>query len=153
MNVNQSPFNVGLPIELPEFTAAQVLSLAQRHELDWSDDEVEKLMAMVGGHPFLVRVAFYQISYQNISLEKMLETAVSETGLYGDHLRRHLWNLQQHPELAEGMKKVVNATDAVQLEGLLAFKLNSMGLVNLYGNKVKPRCNLYCQYLSDRLRG
>ena len=45
------------------------------------------------------------------------------------------------------MKKVVNASEPVQLEGLLAFKLNSMGLVNLDGNKVKPRCSLYRQYL------
>jgi len=152
MNVNQSPFNVGLPVDLPEFTPEQILSLAKRHELNWTDAEVEKLIAIVGGHPFLVRVALYQIKYQDLTLDSVLETAVSESGLYGDHLRRHLWNLQQHPELAEAMKKVVNASEPVQLEGLLAFKLNSMGLVNLDGNKVKPRCSLYRQYLIDFLQ-
>jgi hypothetical protein len=153
MNVNQSPFNVGLPIYLPEFTPEQILSLAKGHELNWTDVEVEKLIAIVGGHPFLVRVALYQIKYQDLTLDSVLETAVSESGLYGDHLRRHLWNLQQHPELAEAMKKIVNSREPVQLEGLLAFKLNSMGLVNLDGNKVKPRCSLYRQYLVERLIG
>ncbi|NEP42478.1 MAG: TIR domain-containing protein [Okeania sp. SIO2H7] len=151
MNVNQSPFNVGLPIDLPEFTPEQILSLARRHELNWTEAEADKLIKIVGGHPFLVRVALYQIKYQDLTLENVLETAVSETGLYGDHLRRHLWNLQQHPELAESMKKVVNSNEPVQLQGLLAFKLNSMGLVNLEGNKVKPRCHLYRQYLIERL--
>jgi hypothetical protein len=33
MNINQSPFNVGLPIELPEFNAGQVQDLAARHGL------------------------------------------------------------------------------------------------------------------------
>lgn len=153
MNVNQSPFNVGLPIDLPEFTPEQILCLAKRHELNWTDVEAEKLIAIVGGHPFLVRVALYQIKYQDLTLDSVLETAVSESGLYGDHLRRHLWNLQQHPELAVAMKKVVKASEPVQLEGLLAFKLNSMGLVNLDGNKVKPRCHLYRQYLVERLIG
>ena len=150
MNVNQSPFNVGLPIDLPEFTPEQILSLARRHELNWTEAEADKLIKIVGGHPFLVRVALYQIKYQDLTLDSALETAVSETGLYGDHLRRHLWNLQQHPELAEAMKQVVNSNEPVQLEGLLAFKLNSMGLVNLKGNKVKPRCHLYRQYLVER---
>ena len=47
MDINQSPFNVGLPIELPELQATMVLELAQRHGLAWSSTEVEKLMAMV----------------------------------------------------------------------------------------------------------
>jgi AAA-like domain/TIR domain/CHAT domain len=33
MNINQSPFNVGLSIELPEFSPEAVQGLAQRHEL------------------------------------------------------------------------------------------------------------------------
>ena len=34
LNVNQSPFNVGLPIELPEFNLEQVQDLALQHGLD-----------------------------------------------------------------------------------------------------------------------
>ncbi|NET34150.1 MAG: hypothetical protein F6K19_19355 [Cyanothece sp. SIO1E1] len=33
--MNRSPFNVGLSIELQEFTAAQVQDLAQRQDLNW----------------------------------------------------------------------------------------------------------------------
>jgi AAA-like domain len=69
LNINQSPFNVGLPIELPELTQTQVTDLAKRHELIWTQKQVEQLMALVGGHPYLVRQALYQIARGRIALE------------------------------------------------------------------------------------
>jgi AAA-like domain/TIR domain len=152
MNINQSPFNVGLPIELPEFNAQQILDLARRHGLNWSFTQVEQLMAMVGGHPYLVRVALYNIARQDITLNVLLQTAPTEAGPYSDHLRRHLWNLEQHPELAAAIKKVVANTSPVRLDSIQCFKLLSMGLLQQQGNDVTPRCNLYRQYFRDRLR-
>ena len=151
LNVNQSPFNVGLPIELSEFSSEQVWSLAQQHGLHWHSSQVEQLMRMVGGHPYLVRVALYHLAQQQLSLEKLLATAPTEAGIYGDHLRRHLWTLQQHPELAAAFAKVLIAKEPVELESVLAFKLHSMGLVQLRGNKVMPSFELYRQYFSDRV--
>ncbi|OYD96813.1 molecular chaperone Tir [Nostoc sp. 'Peltigera membranacea cyanobiont' 210A] len=152
MNINQSPFNVGLPIELPEFNAQQVLNLARRHGLNWSFTQVEQLMAMVGGHPYLVRVALYHIARHDTTLNLLLQTAPTEAGPYSDHLRRHLWNLEQRPELAAAIKKVVANTSPVRLDSIQCFKLLSMGLLQQQGNDVTPRCNLYRQYFRDRLR-
>lgn len=151
LDINQSPFNVGLPIELTEFTIAQVQDLAHRHGLNWGISEVQHLMRIVGGHPYLVRVALYHIVHHQISLEELVEIATTESGIYGDHLRRHLWNLQQHPELAQGFSKVVNSPDSVELESVLAFKLHSLGLVHLQGNEVIPRFELYRDYFCHRL--
>ncbi|MBN3939215.1 AAA-like domain-containing protein [Nostoc sp. NMS9] len=152
MNINQSPFNVGLPIELPEFNTQQVLDLARRHGLNWSFTQVGQLMAMVGGHPYLVRVALYHIARQDITLNLLLQTAPTEAGPYSDHLRRHLWNLEQRPELAAAIKKVVANTSPVRLNSIQCFKLLSMGLLQQQGNDVTPRCDLYRQYFRDRLR-
>jgi serine/threonine-protein kinase len=152
LSINQSPFNVGLPIELPEFSPQQVYNLARSHGLDWGHVQVEQLMAMVGGHPYLVRLALYHIRRQDIILEQLLQTAPTEAGLYGDHLRRHLWNLEQHPELSAAMKEVVASSGGVRLESVQGFKLHSMGLVKLQGNECSPRCDLYYQYFRDRLR-
>ncbi|HAG84592.1 MAG TPA: molecular chaperone Tir, partial [Cyanobacteria bacterium UBA12227] len=151
MDINQSPFNVGLPIELPEFQVEQVQDLAHRHGLAWGTTEVDQLMAMVGGHPYLIRLALYHIARQEITLPELLITAPTDTGLYSDHLRRHLWNLSQHPELANALKKVVIAEGSVQLDSMQGFKLHSMGLVNLQGNEVTPRCDLYRQYFQVRI--
>lgn len=151
MDINQSPFNVGLPIELPEFKLEQVQDLAQRHGLAWGEWEVEQLMAMVGGHPYLVRLALYHIARQEMTLAQLLDMAPTDAGLYSDHLRRHLWNLSQHPELAASLYKVVTSDSPVQLESMQGFKLHSMGLVHLQGNEVSPRCNLYREYFRIRL--
>ncbi|HEY9631839.1 MAG TPA: AAA-like domain-containing protein [Coleofasciculaceae cyanobacterium] len=146
LNVNQSPFNVGLPIELPEFAPEQVQDLTRRHGLNWNTTQVQQLMSIVGGHPYLVRVALYHMATGKLTLSQLLETAATEAGIYGDHLRRHAWHLQQHPELAAAFTKVVTSSELVELESMQAFKLHSMGLVQLQGNYVTPRFDLYRQY-------
>jgi len=107
-------------------------------------------MKIVGGHPYLVRLALYHISQQQLTLDELLEIAPTEAGIYGDHLRRHLWILQQHPELAQAFRQVAISQQPVELESVLAFKLHSMGLVNLQGNRVAPRFELYRNYFRDR---
>ena len=149
LNMHQSPFNVGLPIELPEFTEAQVLDLAKRHGLEWQMDEVKELMSMVGGHPYLVREALYHIAHKDLTLVELLETACTESGLYGDHLRRHWWNLSHHPELSEAIRDMVLSNKPLKLKPIHAFQLHSMGLVSLRGNDANPRCNLYSRYFQN----
>jgi hypothetical protein len=151
LDINQSPFNVGLPIELTEFTPEQVADLAHRHGLNWQEEQIQILMKIVGGHPYLVRVAMYHIVREHLTLENLAETASTEAGIYGDHLRRHWWNLQQHPELLQALTRVVAVNELVELKSVLAFKLHSMGLVNLQGDRVTPRFDLYRQYFSRRL--
>lgn len=77
---NQSPFNVGLPIELPEFNSEQVSKFAHKHGLNWDTAEVKKLMDMVGGHPYLVEVALNHISHDSITLEQLLQSAPKKLG-------------------------------------------------------------------------
>jgi len=153
LKINQSPFNVGLSVELPEFSLKQLVDLARRHGLDWTERQVQPLMAMLGGHPFLVRLALYRISCQDITLEQLLKTAPTESGIFIDHLRRHLVSLQQNPQLAMTFKKVVTEDASVQVEPMQMYQLQRMGLVQLDGNEVMPRCNLYREYFRDRLKG
>ncbi len=80
LDINQSPFNVGLPIELSEFTPEQVEDLARRHKLNWNETQVNSLMAMVGGHPYLVRWALYRLACQDLTLEKLLQDAPTDGG-------------------------------------------------------------------------
>ncbi|MEE3717269.1 AAA-like domain-containing protein [Tumidithrix elongata RA019] len=150
LNINQSPFNVGLPIELREFTLAQVRDLIHRHQLKFSEDEIAQLMSMVGGHPYLVRIALYDVARHHTPLTRLLQMAPTEAGLYSDHLRRHLWNLEQNPKLSTAMQKVVGSNTPVRLPSEETFKLDSMGLILRQGNDVIPRCNLYRIYFRDR---
>ena len=151
LDINQSPFNVGKNVELPEFNSEQVQDLARRYGLGWSTHQVEPLMTLVGGHPYLVRKALYHIRRKDAILEELEQTAPTEAGIYSDHLRRHLWNLRQYPSLAEAFRQVVIKNKPVELDAESAFKLDSMGLVTLQGNNVAPRCDLYRYYFSEHL--
>lgn len=152
LNINQSPFNVGVPIELPLLTQVQVVDLVRRHGLNWKAAEVERLMSMVGGHPFLIRVALYEIARGEISLEHLLQIAPTEGGLYGEHLRRHLLTLEEEEELLAAMKQIVTVDQPISMSTSEAFKLTSLGLVRFRGSEVVPTCNLYRQYFRERLR-
>ena len=151
LNINQSPFNVGLPIELPELTHAQITDLVNRHQLDWQETEVDQLLNLTGGHPYLVRQALYQIARGRIGWEKLLQLAPTEEGIFGDHLRRQLGNLKEDTEMMEAFKELVASDRPLQLESQIAFKLRSIGLVKFQGNLVVPMCSLYYQYFRQSI--
>lgn len=150
LNIQQSPFNVGVPIELPEFSLEQVQTLAKLHQLDLNIEQIESLMIMVCGHPYLLELAFnYLHSHQNNNLTTVLGTAATEAGIYGNHLHQHLFKLLQEPDLASAFQRVVTTNTSVQLEPLQAYQLNRLGLIKLSGNQAQPRCLLYRQYFAN----
>ncbi|MEH2450830.1 AAA-like domain-containing protein [Nostoc sp.] len=156
LDINQSPFNVGLPIKLPEFSLEQMQELAVRHGLDWDKGEkglqkLAPLLAMIGGHPYLARLALYNLGHQAVTLEQLLKEAPTIAGIYSNYLRHHLANLQEHPELATALKRVVTSPTSVQLEAIAAYKLESMGLVKLEGNQAVSSCELYQLYFREQL--
>ncbi|MEQ8961232.1 MAG: AAA-like domain-containing protein, partial [Coleofasciculus sp. C2-GNP5-27] len=152
LNINQSPFNVGLPLVLPELTLEQVQELARRYQLDEMDEsQIADLMAMVGGHPYLIQLALYNLRYANLSLPQLLEEAPTLAGVYSHHLRRQFATVEKNPELVAALQQVVMATETVRLDAIAAYKLESMGLITLRGNQATIRCELYRRYLSEQL--
>ena len=168
LSLNQSPFNVGLPIKLSEFTAEQVQDLARRHGLNWSDSyPVEQLIQMVGGHPYLVHLALYHLAIlqQNrlslgenepgeelgrAELEQLLKSAPTQSGIYSDYLRNQSIAIQQQPELASAFQQVLDVKNSIHLEPLMAYQLDSMGLVKLEGNNCSLSCELYRLYFQEQ---
>jgi transcriptional regulator with XRE-family HTH domain len=146
LQLNQSPFNVGLPIQLDTFSQADVQQLARRYGLDWDNGaEAGQLMEMVGGHPLLVNIALYHLSCKDINLSDLLETAPTATGIYHHHLQRHWVTLTQQPELAQALARVMSATKPITLAPILAYQLSSLGSIERLGDKVVPACELYRQ--------
>ncbi len=167
LSLNQSPFNVGLPIKLSEFTAEQVQDLARRHGLNWSDSyPIEQLMKMVGGHPYLVHLVLYHLAIllQNsgsvgdepgedlgrTQLQELLKAAPTQSGIYSDYLRNQSIAIQQQPELAAAFHQVLDAKNSIHLEPLMAYQLDSMGLVKLDGNNCSLSCELYRLYFQEQ---
>lgn len=152
LDMKQSPFNVGTAVDLPPFTQAQVVDLLRRYGLVWQEEEVSKLMALVGGHPYLVQVAIYQLTQGQMTLEKLIAIASHEEGPYSDHLRRHRVNLEEHAVLATAIKTIVATVDPISVREVKeVFKLRSMGLVKVIDDQVMPLCELYRRYFGERL--
>ena len=150
LHLNQSPFNVGLPIELPEFNREQTIKLMQLHGLALSEQQLNTFIQMVDGHPYLVRLGLYQIAKKRLTLDYFLQLAPTEEGLYRNHLRRHLLNIQD-AGLETVTSEVMQAQAPLLIDSSDAFKLKSLGIVRHQGNKVEALCDLYRLYFQNRL--
>ena len=156
LKLNQSPFNVGLSMTLPQFSLKQVQELAQRYGLNWAGAEeggqcLAPLVAMVGGHPYLVSVALYHLCRGEVKLDELLQAAPTSAGIYKHHLRNYLAMLLEEAELAQALFEVMMGEGSVQLDAIAAYKLESMGLVKLDGNRAIPSCELYRLYFRQQL--
>ncbi len=150
-DINQSPFNIGIGYTLPEFTVSQVQELVESHSLPWSNSEIEALMKLLGGHPYLIRLALYELAEKDEELSTFLQTAPTVEGLYSNHLRRHLRSLEKQENLLLAWKKVLETDSPVELPELERFKLDSMGLIHLKEQRATIRCQLYRQYFQTNL--
>lgn len=154
LNINQSPFNAGTEIKLTDFSKEQVLALAIQYKLNW-DTQVQQLMAMVGGHPYLTATAIQVVARQDMTLENLLRSAPTASGIYRNHLEKHWRYLQTNPQLATAFKTIVSADTRVEFNSHLnlddAVKLYDLGLVQLQSNSAMPRYELYRLYFRERL--
>lgn len=158
LKINQSPFNVGVTIKLPPFTLEQVYGLAQHYGLEWAiySDEMyrlEPLQEMVGGHPFLVALAFYYLRQGKIKFDVLLDKDAIHrvsTGIYSDYLRELLSSLIAEPNLMSAMQQLV-ISETVEIDAITAYKLESIGLVQKNGCQAYISCELYRFYFQKDL--
>jgi hypothetical protein len=151
LQTHQSPFNVGLPLDLPLFTPNQVNDLVQRHRLDdfgVTNADVSALVARVGGHPYLLQLAFYWLQSGHLTVQQLVDQADSDEGIYREYLHR-LWLIfQQSPDLQSAWQQVLGNQDPVLLSAPLAHRLEAMGLVHIEGGRAKVRCALCRDYFT-----
>jgi hypothetical protein len=79
LNLNQSPFNVGLPIELPHLTVEEVQVLTNAYDL--SSGIAFPLMELVSGHPYLIQLALYHLWNGHSTLPDLLHKAATPVGV------------------------------------------------------------------------
>ena len=148
LNIDRSPFNTGVPILLEEFTYMQVQALASLYQLSWKKNQISQLMDLIGGHPYLIRLAMYHIKSTRITVKQFVKEALSETGIYSSLLLRLLSIIKQSPELVSAFTKVVGSDVPIELNPLHIYQLHSIGLVRQQDNLVFPRCKLYQVYFN-----
>jgi AAA+ ATPase superfamily predicted ATPase len=151
LDINSSPLNVGLSIELPELSSEQVQRLVNLHGLDLTANQVKQLMDLLGGHPFLLRRACNYLKVHETTFKKLLEVAPTLEGSFRSHLHEYLQKLENNQELKTAFRQVITTKQPVQLSPNIARSLHRLGLVKLEGNLAKPRCKLYRQFFREHL--
>ncbi|MEL6815237.1 MAG: AAA-like domain-containing protein, partial [Cyanobacteria bacterium J06598_3] len=97
LNIHQSPFNVGLPITLMPFDLSQSQQLAERYGVTLNPKDHQALRALVGGHPYLLSIAFYYLGQGQLSLSQLLVQSPTPAGIYRHHLQACLDALEGQP--------------------------------------------------------
>jgi hypothetical protein len=146
----QSPFNVGMQLDLKDFDQSQVEDLNQRHGAPIKSKDFESFFDLFAGHPFLTRKALYLMISEGWNWARLLQEAAEEQGPFGDHLRRQHWLLRESSELRTALNQVIRqnrCSDSVALRRLLR-----AGLVKSAGRSYFCRCGLYEQFFRDKLK-
>ncbi|MEM7034405.1 MAG: AAA-like domain-containing protein, partial [Chloroflexota bacterium] len=143
-DVNQSPFNVGLDLSLQDFDLSQVQELNQRHGTPLPENALPDMMTLLGGHPYLTRLALFTMVAQTVSWSELVRNAVSENGPFGRHLRSQYWNIHDKPAFRQALREIRQTQRCLdEKTGLL---LQRAGIIRKEGDLFTFRCDLYRQY-------
>ena len=148
-DVNQSPFNVGLHLELSDFTIEQVRDLNTRHGTPVAAANLPALMNLLQGHPYLTRRALYALAAESMSWAQLMLDAPTDEGPFSDHLRHQYWGIRDKPELRQALKEIVKTCRCS--DELAFFRLLKAGLVKGSAAHCTCRCGLYESYFRGKL--
>lgn len=148
-DVFQSPFNVGLALKLEDFNVTQVRILNQHHGSPLVESQLSFLMALLNGHPYLTRQAFYCLVTEPLTWTELARIATDDQGPFGNHLRSLYGRLQARPELGPALKQIIRSNRCSDETALL--RLLRAGLVKGSGNIYECRCDLYRSYFEGKL--
>jgi DNA-binding SARP family transcriptional activator len=149
-DLNQSPFNVGTRVLVTDFSPEQVAELGRVLGAPCTEGAAARLMAVLGGHPFLVRRALYEMGCRKRPAGDLLGIAAEDTGPFGDHLRQMLAAVSQVPVLLEAVRALAKRQSKPDEESFL--RLRSAGVLS--GHSAEHalfRCPLYARYFQRRL--
>ena len=150
-DLNQSPFNVGEVIEMQDFTSQEVAELNRRHHSPLTNEETERLIQILGGHPYLTRKALYLVSSKRMTPTELFSKAVEERGPFGDHLRNYLFRLHNKEALVRGLQLVIKRNRCPDRD--VYFRLRGAGLVREQEDLIVPRNGLYAEYFRKHIDG
>lgn len=151
-NINVSPFNVGVRLRLEPFGEKEVSWLNARYGAPLkSRAEIQDLLKLLGGQPYLTRQALYSMRVHGGSMEDLKKVAAHETqGPFGDHLRRHLWVLHKNDRRKKALLQILrdgSCDEEIDFEKLLAG-----GLIRGETRQTaRAGCELYAEYFRMHL--
>lgn len=106
---HRSPFNLGDVIHLTDFDEGQLAALANLYGLDLGASDQRRLRELVGGHPYLARLALYETCRQKKSLHELLERADTDApdSLFSSYLEHLRSRLHVRPDVRSALDCIV----------------------------------------------
>ncbi len=150
-NIHQSPFNVAELVRLQDFTAAEVDELYSLHGQPFPKDQLSKLQKLLNGHPFLTRVAFYQLAAHRITFVTLLDQASNDDGPFGEHLNRYYRVISGQPEFKQALARICLDQSQPKEQERILYQLKGLGLIKEIKGQVTFRNELYARYFKERL--
>jgi hypothetical protein len=115
-----------------------------------NDDELKRLWALVGGHPYLVRRSLLEMVVRNAGIAMVEAEGQLDRGFFRDHLERMRLALQRDPGVATVMHNWLQ--DGIKPGTDHFDKLCSAGVVvGASASEIRIRCKLYEVHLRRAL--
>ena len=158
LNINKSPFNVGLSVPLPPFAPKDVQKLATAYGLTWPIAAAAELCELVAGQPYLTHLAVDRLWRAETTLPELLadpfgESPSSPNGsadkkakIFLPYLQSQLRQVQQQPRLAEVVRSLLTHKMPPPASLTDVYQLQSMGLVALGSDEPILACDLFRRY-------
>lgn len=150
LNINKSPFNVGLAIPLSPFTPADVQALAAAYGLDWQLKDAAALCYLVQGQAYLTHLAIDCIWRTEVTLLQVLHQPLG-SHVFLPYLQHRLRQVQQHPSLAKALSQLLAAQSLLTAPLTAIYQLQGMGLIVLADDGPAIACDLFSRYFSTHL--
>jgi hypothetical protein len=147
----QSPFNVGDVLRLDSFDRAALVQLNNLYQAGLTDIQLDQLLQLVGGQPYLTRLALYRlVGPQKLAFDVLLQRATDEDGPFGEHLRSKLLLLHQ-AKLEDAMSEIIRTGVLSKKDHSTYYRLQAAGFVRREEGKVLPANLLYARFFKTIL--
>lgn len=152
----ESPLqNVGTDIELGGLIDDQVLSLAQLYGLVWDNGSqtASRLRSFLGGNPYLINTALYEMTKKNFDLDTLQQQALFPNSHFLKHLNKIVEMIKECEGLEATFSDWLKQQDSY-LDEKVKIQLAKLGAIEFEfkNNSIKPTipCQLYEQYFKQQ---
>lgn len=123
-----SPFNLSDPIELDDLEERQILRLAKRYGLHWTEDDLALVRREVGGQPYLLRVLMYRTRLTGMPLNLLLRPQ-NLRRVFSSYFDRHLRWLARNENLTRELNHFSDGNSKLPLDLQQCRRLIRAGLL------------------------
>lgn len=150
LHLYQSPFNVGIPLELNGFNQKEITNLLAHYHLSSCLFDFDLLTFWFAGKPELLHLLCLALQSGLMSLSELESKNNINHDIFDFHLTSLHSYLKSKPNILDRYLSILESNYPVSVEYELVDELKYLGLINYYGNYATVSCNLYRSYFKSK---